>query len=225
MSLTESTMLELGTIAPDSRSPTLSPARPSAATTSAARRRCWSCSSAPTAPTSSTSKKALAELGATTPASRSPSSPSAATTSSTTPPTARRPEAAGRGLGFNFPYLYDESQTVAHAYKAACTPDFFLFDADFRLVYRGQFDSSRPGNEIPVTGQDLRTASTWPSPASPSPKTSPVHRLQHQVERIRMQLAGDDTLTARQTGCPGPRFWGSGKAHHQPAAIGYSANH
>jgi thiol-disulfide isomerase/thioredoxin len=61
-------------------------------------------------------------------------------------------------FGFLFPYLYDESQAVAHAYKAACTPDFFLFDKDIRLVYRGQFDSSRPGNGIPVTGEDLRFA-------------------------------------------------------------------
>jgi peroxiredoxin len=61
-------------------------------------------------------------------------------------------------FGFVFPYLYDETQAVAHAYKAACTPDIFLFDADFRLVYRGQFDASRPGNSIPVTGEDLRTA-------------------------------------------------------------------
>ncbi|MGA2349019.1 MAG: thioredoxin family protein [Terracidiphilus sp.] len=60
--------------------------------------------------------------------------------------------------GFSFPYLYDETQAVAHAYKAACTPDFFLFDADLRLVYRGQFDSSRPGNGIPITGEDLRAA-------------------------------------------------------------------
>jgi peroxiredoxin len=60
--------------------------------------------------------------------------------------------------GFVFPYLYDETQAVAHAYKAACTPDFFLFDAGLRLVYRGQFDSSRPGNGVPVTGQDLRAA-------------------------------------------------------------------
>ena len=60
--------------------------------------------------------------------------------------------------GFNFPYLYDESQSVAHAYKAACTPDFFLFDSGFRLIYRGQYDSSRPQTEIPVTGKDLRTA-------------------------------------------------------------------
>jgi peroxiredoxin len=61
-------------------------------------------------------------------------------------------------LGFRFPYLYDETQAVARAYHAACTPDFFLFDSAMKLVYRGQFDSSRPGNGIPVTGKDLRTA-------------------------------------------------------------------
>jgi peroxiredoxin len=60
--------------------------------------------------------------------------------------------------GFAFPYLYDESQAVAHAYKAACTPDPYLFDANFRLVYRGQYDDSRPGNGVPVTGKDLRAA-------------------------------------------------------------------
>jgi thiol-disulfide isomerase/thioredoxin len=59
---------------------------------------------------------------------------------------------------YTFPYLYDESQEVAKAYRAACTPDFFLFDAKRELVYRGQLDASRPGNEIPVTGQDLRAA-------------------------------------------------------------------
>ena len=57
-----------------------------------------------------------------------------------------------------FPYLYDESQDVAKAYRAACTPDFFLFDADRRLVYRGQLDGARPGNEVPVNGHDLRAA-------------------------------------------------------------------
>jgi len=60
--------------------------------------------------------------------------------------------------GYQFPYLYDESQEVAKAYKAACTPDFFLFDADMTLAYRGQFDDSRPGNDLPVTGADLRAA-------------------------------------------------------------------
>ena len=60
--------------------------------------------------------------------------------------------------GYTFPYLFDESQSVAKAYAAACTPDFFLFDRARRLVYRGQFDDSRPENGIPVTGKDLRAA-------------------------------------------------------------------
>lgn len=61
-------------------------------------------------------------------------------------------------IGFGFPYLFDETQAVARVYQASCTPDFFLFDADFKLIYRGQFDSSRPGTVIPVTGEDLRAA-------------------------------------------------------------------
>jgi len=61
-------------------------------------------------------------------------------------------------LGFRFPYLYDETQAVAKSYHAACTPDFFLFDGNFRLVYRGQFDASRPGNSVSVTGESLRSA-------------------------------------------------------------------
>ncbi len=63
-----------------------------------------------------------------------------------------------RTAGYAFPYLFDETQEVAKAYRAACTPDFFLFDADRRLVYRGQFDDSRPDNGKPVTGADLRAA-------------------------------------------------------------------
>jgi len=63
-----------------------------------------------------------------------------------------------RSAGYTFPYLFDETQSVAKAYKAACTPDFFLFDGDQSLVYRGQFDSSRPGNGQPITGADLRKA-------------------------------------------------------------------
>ena len=66
-------------------------------------------------------------------------------------------------LGWRFPYLFDSTQEVAHSYEAACTPDFFLFDAEMRLAYRGQLDSSRPrrkdfGNDEPVTGKDLRAA-------------------------------------------------------------------
>ena len=63
-----------------------------------------------------------------------------------------------KSAGYIFPYLYDETQSVAKAYRAACTPDIFLFDRGRRLVYRGQFDASRPGNGIPVTGKDLRAA-------------------------------------------------------------------
>jgi thiol-disulfide isomerase/thioredoxin len=60
--------------------------------------------------------------------------------------------------GYVFPYLYDETQEVAKAYRAACTPDLFLFDEERRLVYRGQLDGSRPGNAVPVDGRDLRSA-------------------------------------------------------------------
>jgi peroxiredoxin len=70
---------------------------------------------------------------------------------------ARMAEVAA-AMGATFPYLYDETQDVAKAYHAACTPDFFLFDADRSLVYRGQLDGARPGNDIPVSGHDLRAA-------------------------------------------------------------------
>ena len=66
--------------------------------------------------------------------------------------------AQASAIGFNFPYLHDDSQDVAKAYRAACTPDLFLFDKNQKLVYRGQLDDSRPGNEQPVTGADLRAA-------------------------------------------------------------------
>lgn len=59
---------------------------------------------------------------------------------------------------YTFPYLYDQTQEVAKAYKAACTPDFYLFDKDLKLVYRGQLDGSRPGNKVPLTGEALRAA-------------------------------------------------------------------
>lgn len=72
-----------------------------------------------------------------------------------------RPELMAREkaeVGYPFPYLYDETQEVAKAYQAACTPDFYVFDRDRTLVYRGQMDGSRPGNSLPVTGSDLRAA-------------------------------------------------------------------
>ena len=61
-------------------------------------------------------------------------------------------------LGYPFPYLYDEDQSVARAYQAACTPDFFIFDPQMKLTYRGQLNSSRPSNNIPVNGEDIRAA-------------------------------------------------------------------
>lgn len=67
-------------------------------------------------------------------------------------------KAEAESAGYTFPYLYDEDQSVAKAYRAACTPDFFLFDQEHKLVYRGQFDDSRPQSGIPVTGKDLRAA-------------------------------------------------------------------
>jgi len=79
--------------------------------------------------------------------------------------TAQYPEDGPEGMakearegGYTFPYLFDETQEVAKAYRAACTPDLFLFDQERKLVYRGQFDDSRPGNGVPVTGKDLRAA-------------------------------------------------------------------
>jgi len=63
-----------------------------------------------------------------------------------------------KSAGYTFPYLFDEMQTVAKKYRAACTPDFYLFDTEHRLVYRGQLDDSRPGNALPVSGKDLRAA-------------------------------------------------------------------
>lgn len=69
----------------------------------------------------------------------------------------RMAEEAARA-GYGFPYLVDETQEVAKAYRAACTPEFYLFDRERRLAYRGRFDDSRPGNRVPVTGRDLRAA-------------------------------------------------------------------
>lgn len=67
-------------------------------------------------------------------------------------------KAVAQQSGYSFPYLYDETQEVAKAYQAACTPDFYIFDKDLKCVYRGQLDEARPRNDIPVTGQDIRAA-------------------------------------------------------------------
>jgi len=72
--------------------------------------------------------------------------------------------------GWRFPYLLDEEQTVAKAYRAACTPDLFLFDADLRLAYRGQFDSSRPRNDLPIDGADIRMAARAVVAGEPVPE-------------------------------------------------------
>ena len=66
--------------------------------------------------------------------------------------------ADAKTLGYPFPYLYDEDQSVAKAYQAACTPDFYVFNGQMKLVYRGQLDSSRPRNDVPLTGEDVRAA-------------------------------------------------------------------
>jgi peroxiredoxin len=71
--------------------------------------------------------------------------------------------------GYTFPYLFDEKQEVAKAFRAACTPDLFLFDRDRRLAYRGQFDGSRPKNNVPVTGADLRAAADAVLAGRPAP--------------------------------------------------------
>ncbi len=82
---------------------------------------------------------------------------------------ARMAEVAA-AMGATFPYLYDEAQDVAKAYHAACTPDFFLFGADRRLAYRGQLDGARPGNDVPVTGHDLRAALDAVLAGTPAPE-------------------------------------------------------
>ena len=75
-----------------------------------------------------------------------------------------------RQYHYSFPYLYDESQSVAQQYQAACTPDFFMFDADHKLYYRGQFDDARPNTDIPVTGRDMRNAADALLGGKPAPE-------------------------------------------------------
>ena len=159
MSLTESTMLELGTEAPDF-------ALPDAITGQTVRRDSYRDKKAllvmficAHCPYVKHIEKSLGKLGSDYAAKSIAIVAISANDAENYP--ADKPEglkAQAKANGFTFPYLYDQSQSVARAYKAACTPDFFLFDADFRLVYRGQFDSSRPGNGVPVTGEDLRKA-------------------------------------------------------------------
>jgi len=75
--------------------------------------------------------------------------------------------------GYTFPYLFDETQAVAKQYMAACTPEFYVFDKDCKLSYHGQFDNAKPGNDIPVTGQDLRAALDMVLAGGPPHKSRP----------------------------------------------------
>jgi thiol-disulfide isomerase/thioredoxin len=159
MALTESTMLELGTIAPDF-------AITDAVSGKTVRRDDFKGSKAllvmficPHCPYVKHVEKGLAALGKDyqgKPLAIVAISSNDVTTHPADSPAGLKQQA--ETFGFVFPYLYDETQAVAHAYTAACTPDLFLFDEDFKLVYRGQFDGSRPGSDVPVTGKNLRAA-------------------------------------------------------------------
>jgi len=159
MALTPSTMLPLGTPAPDfSLTDTVSGKKASLATFAGRKAllvifMCNHC------PYVKHLKDGLVKLG------RDYEAKDAAIVAISANDAASHPEdapdklgAEAKALGYRFPVLYDETQKVAQAYHAACTPDFFLFDAARKLAYRGQFDASRPGNGLPVTGEDLRAA-------------------------------------------------------------------
>jgi peroxiredoxin len=158
MALTPSTMLALGTVAPDFQLPNIDGKTVSLADLKAAPALvvmfiCNHC------PYVKHLRGALAEFG------RDCVAKGVAVVAISSNDAANYPDdspakmaAEAKAAGYPFPYLYDESQKVAKAYRAACTPDFYLFDRGRRLVYRGQFDASRPGNGIPVTGKDLRAA-------------------------------------------------------------------
>lgn len=159
MALTESTMLQLGTIAPDFALTDVVTGKTVRRDDLGGRKAllvmfiCTHC------PYVKHIEKGLAALGADyegKPVSIVAISSNDAATYPDDSPAGLKQQA--QTLGFLFPYLYDETQAVAHAYKAACTPDFFLFDGEFRLVYRGQYDKSRPGNGVAVTGDELRAA-------------------------------------------------------------------
>lgn len=82
--------------------------------------------------------------------------------------------AVARRVGYTFPYLFDGTQTVAKAFRAACTPEFYVFDANLRLAYRGQMDGARPNNQVPVTGQDVKAAlQAVLAGEAPSPEQKP----------------------------------------------------
>jgi len=159
MALTESTMLELGTIAPDFALPNVMTGETVARDDFRGNKALLVMFICAHCPYVKHIEKTLGPLGA------DYASQPVGIVAISSNDVATHPADSPEGLkqqaltnAFVFPYLYDESQHVAHAYMAACTPDFFLFDSGFRLVYRGQYDSSRPGSSIPVTGVDLRAA-------------------------------------------------------------------
>jgi peroxiredoxin len=159
MAATESTMLELGTVAPDFSLPDAVSGKAVSRDQFAGQRALLVFFICPHCPYVKHINEGLAALGkdyAKQPIGIVAISSNDAVTYPSDSPEGLKQQA--ETFGFKFPYLYDESQDVAKAYKAACTPDFFLFDGGFSLVYRGQFDASRPGSGIPVTGEDLRTA-------------------------------------------------------------------
>ena len=159
MALTESTMLELGTIAPDFALTNVVTGRTVRRDEFRGKKALLVLFICAHCPYVKHIEKGLAALGndyAGKPLGIVAISSNDVTTHPTDSPAGLKQQA--ETYGFVFPYLYDESQAIAHAYKAACTPDIYLFDAEFRLVYRGQFDQSRPGSDVPVTGKDLRAA-------------------------------------------------------------------
>jgi thiol-disulfide isomerase/thioredoxin len=159
MALTESTMLALGTIAPDfalTDVVTGKTVRRDDFTGKKALLVMFICTHCPYVKHIEKALAALAKDYASQPLGIVAISSNDVTTHPADGPAGLKQQA--ETFGFVFPYLYDETQAVALAYKAACTPDIFVFDEGFRLVYRGQFDSSRPGNGVPVTGEDLRAA-------------------------------------------------------------------
>lgn len=157
MALTESTMLELGTIAPDFSLTDAVSGRTVRRDDFRGRKGLLVLFICPHCPYVKHIEKSLGELSAQyaeAPLGIVAISSNDVTTHPSDSPEGMKAQAVANG--FQFPYLYDETQAVAKAYKAACTPDIYLFDEEFKLVYRGGYDSSRPGNGIPVSGEDLR---------------------------------------------------------------------
>ncbi|MBI3320119.1 MAG: thioredoxin family protein [Candidatus Omnitrophica bacterium] len=176
MSLTQSTMLELGTKAPDFRVPEVVSGKTISLDTFAGKQAllvmfiCRHC------PYVQHVKQELARLGNDYAARHLGVVAISSNDASHYPDDApAKLQEMAKAEGMTFPLCYDESQAVAKAYTAACTPDFFLFDRNRRLVYRGQLDDSRPGNGKPVTGRDLRAAidaSLAGKPVSPQQQPS-----------------------------------------------------